>query len=169
MNTLYKSLPKNLTTHGFKFKVGEWYKEDNIKIYERGFHASKRAIDAMGYVPCEVLAIVEVKGKSEKEKDKECWSEMRIVKTYKWTKKDSVSLAIYSAELVIDIYEKQYPDDDRPRKAIEAAKKVLKNDTKENRDAARSAESAAESAAWSAAYEKALDKIEKFIHEIIKF
>lgn len=50
---------------------------------------------------------------------------MRIVKAYKWTPQDSVKLAIYSAELVIDIFEKQYPDDKRPRLAIEAAKAYL--------------------------------------------
>ena len=136
--------------HGHKFVVGKWYKEDHIKICERGFHASRRAIDAMGYVDCEVLAKVEVKGESETENDKECWSEIKIVKVYKWTKKDSVALSIYAAELVIDIYEKQYPNDDRPRKAIEAAKAVLKNDTEANKSAARSAAESARSAAESA-------------------
>ena len=33
--------------------------------------------------------------------------------------------AIFAAEQVIGIYEKKYPNDDRPRKAIEAAKAVL--------------------------------------------
>lgn len=152
MKTLYKSLPKNLSPHRHKFVVGKWYKENNISICHRGFHASKRAIDAMSYVNCEVLALVEVRGKSEKEKDKECWSEMRLVKTYKWTKKDSIALAIYSAELVIDNFEKKYPDDDRPRKAIEAAKLVLQNDTVKNKFAAQSAAESAESAALSARY-----------------
>ena len=35
--------------------------------------------------------------------------------------------AILCAEQVIDIYEKQYPDDNRPMKAIEAAKNYLNN------------------------------------------
>src|SRR3990167_2175163 len=72
---------------------------------------------------------------------------MRIIKWKKWTKKDSVSLAIFSAELVLDNFEKKYPDDKRPREAIEAAKAVLKNDNEKTRDAA----SAAASAVWSAA------------------
>ena len=54
-----------------------------------------------------------------------------------------ISYAIFAAEQVIDIYEKQYPKDDRPRKAIEAAKKVLKDDSLENRRAATEA-------AWAA-------------------
>ena len=43
------------------------------------------------------------------------------------TKEQSVKIAIYAAEQVIGIFEKKYPKDDRPRKAIEAAKKYLKN------------------------------------------
>src|SRR3990167_298298 len=76
---------------------------------------------------------------------------MKIVKAYKWTKKDSVAFAIYAAELVIKNYEKKYPNDKRPREAIEAAKKVLFHDTAKNRVAAGSAMSAAWSAAGSAA------------------
>ena len=151
MNTiLYKSLPKDMSPNGHLFKVGKWYKEDNISICNRGFHASKRAIDAMGYVNCEVLAKVEVRGESEKQEDKQCWSEMRLIKTYKWTKKDSIALSIYSAELCLKNFEKEYPNDDRPRKAIEAAKAVLEKGTKKNRDAAWSAAGSARSA-WSAA------------------
>ena len=68
---------------------------------------------------------------------------MKVVKAYKWQKKDSVELAIYAAELVIDTYEKEYPNDDRPRKAIEAAKTYLKSPTDKNRQAAEAAAEAA--------------------------
>lgn len=161
---LYKSLPANRAPHGHKFKLGEWYKEDNIVICSRGFHASKNIIDALRYVDCGWLAKVEVRGESVIEDDKECWSEMRIVGWKKWTKKDSVALSIYAAELVIDIYKKEYPDDKRPREAIEAAKKVLKNDTVRNRSAAWSARSAAWSAARSAG-EKIKTKCHNFVRE----
>ena len=79
-------------------------------------------------------------------------------------KKQSIQYAVYAAELVIDIYEKEYPKDDRPRRAIEAAKECIKKQSAKNiaaawsaaRSAAWSAESArsarsARSAAWSAA------------------
>lgn len=147
---LYKSLPADKSPHGHTFKLNKWYKEENIKICERGFHASENAIDAMNYVDCGWIAKVEVRGEYQKEDNKECWSEMRIIKWKKWTKKDSVSLAIYAAELVIDIFEKEYPNDKRPRNAIEAAKKVLKNDTAKNRAAAKAAGDAAWAAAWAA-------------------
>ena len=51
----------------------------------------------------------------------------------------NVKLAIYSTELVLPIFEVKYPHDNRPRKAIEAAKKCLESDTKENRTAATAA------------------------------
>jgi len=147
----------------FKWKIGKWYKTDGkLTMCEKGFHCSKTPLDALGYVFGEVFAIVEVRGKSIKQKDKECWQEMRIKKAYRWTKKDNLKLAIYSAELVLSNFEKEYPKDNRPRKAIEAAKKVLKEDTKKNRLAAKSAAEsvgvalwateAAAKAAWAAAW-----------------
>jgi len=43
------------------------------------------------------------------------------------TRMDCIWYVVYGAEQVIDIFEKKYPDDKRPREAIEAAKKYLKN------------------------------------------
>ena len=64
--------------------------------------------------------------------------------------KDRIRYAIYAAEQVIEIYEKKYPDDTRPRKAIEAAKAVLKINNKANRDAANAASAAVYAAAYDA-------------------
>jgi len=84
------------------------------------------------------------------------WANWCIVRLM--TPEQCVKYAIFSAELVIDNYEQKYPDDDRPRKAIEAVRNYLNNKTEENREnawsAARSAENAARSAegdAWCAA------------------
>lgn len=71
---------------------------------------------------------------------------MKITKAYEWTQKDSVALAIYAAELVIKMYEKEYPNDDRPRKAIEAAKKWLKKPSVYAAHAAHAAYAAAHAA-----------------------
>ena len=152
MKKLYKFLDAGLKSHSGDcvWKLDEWKKETDIDICNKGFHASKTPLQALSYVYGEIVAEVEVKGKSIIEDDKEYWSEMRIVKAYHWTKKDSVSLAIFSAELVLENFEKKYPDDKRPRNAIEAAKKVFIDDTEENRSAWSAARSAAESA-WSAA------------------
>ena len=162
MTYRYKSLPKNLTSHGHKWVKNKWCKvKGDLEICENGFHCSRNIIDAMGFVVMEVLARVEVRGKSIIKDDKECWEEMRLVKLYKWTKKDSVSLAIFAAELVLPNFEKKYPDDKRPREAIEAAKRVLKSDTANNRSAAMSAGSAG--SAESANYKEIMDKCHSFI------
>ena len=60
-----------------------------------------------------------------------------------------VSYAVYAAELVLPIYEEKYPDDKRPRKAIEAAKRCIDNPSKKNKEVAEAARLAA--ATWSAA------------------
>ena len=142
MKTLWKSLSKNMSPNGYNFVVGKWHKhEGKLKMCRSGFHCSKNIIDAMRYVNCEWLAQVEVKGKHLIQDDKECWQEMRITKRWRWTKKMSVSLAIYAAELVLPIFEKKYPDDKRPREAIEVAKKVFKSDTSKNGAAAKAPQS----------------------------
>ena len=52
------------------------------------------------------------------------WANWVIVRVM--THEQKVQYAIFAAEQVIDIFEKKYPSDDRPRKAIEAAKNYLK-------------------------------------------
>ena len=67
-------------------------------------------------------------------------------------RKQRIEIAIYAATLVLPIFESAYPNDKRPRAAIAAAKAVLKNDTKENRDASYAAATAyAAYAAYAAA------------------
>ena len=168
MKTLYKFLRTGLKSDSGKhtWEIGKWYKEDKIDICNSGFHASKTPLQAMRYVGGEILAKVSVRGKSIIEDDKECWSEMKIIKAWHWTKKDSVELAIFSAELCLSNFEKVYPDDKRPRLAIKAAKEWLKNPNKENESAAKAAEAAkAAKAAWSA---KAAEKINQWFIKKIK-
>ena len=74
------------------------------------------------------------------------WLIVRIMNYNQYT-----AYAIYAAEQVINIYEKQYPNDTRPRNAIEAAKLCLKNPSKENKSAAYAAANAAAYAAYAAA------------------
>ena len=71
-----------------------------------------------------------------------------------FTKKQSVKLAIIFAERVLPKFEAKYPEDKRPRRAIQAAKRWLKSPTKKNQSAAYDASAAAERK-WQA------DKIRK--------
>ena len=66
--------------------------------------------------------------------DKLDWANWLIVRIMNY--KQRVSYAVFAAECVVDIYEQRYPNDDRPRKAIEAA----------------NAANAANAAAYAAAY-----------------
>jgi len=59
------------------------------------------------------------------------WANWLIVKIM--DRKQRIAYATYAAEIVLPIFEKKYPDDLRPRKAIEAAKKCLECDSDENR------------------------------------
>ena len=70
-----------------------------------------------------------------------------------WNEKTARLFAADCAERVLPIYEKQYPDDNRPRKAIDAARKyTLGEITKEELAAAgAAARAAARAAAWDAA------------------
>jgi hypothetical protein len=77
------------------------------------------------------------------------WANWLIVRVM--TRPQYLSYAIFAAEQVIGIFEKKYPDYKRPRKSIEAAKAVLKNDTEQSRKAAASAAAYAADVAASAA------------------
>ena len=78
------------------------------------------------------------------------WANWLIVRLM--NRKQKVQYAIFAAELVIDIYEKKYPDNDKPKKAIEAAKAYLKNPSKKTKsDASNAANAAAYAAANVAA------------------
>jgi hypothetical protein len=77
------------------------------------------------------------------------WANWLITKIM--ARKQYLAYAIYAAEQVLDICEKEHPGDDRPRKAIEAAKKVLKKDSQKNRtDAAYVAAYVADAATYAA-------------------
>lgn len=157
MKKRYKFLRENFKSNNGNetWKIGEWKKHNGeLNMCYAGFHCSTEIGQAFSFVQGEILAEVEVRGKSIIENEKENWSEMRIIQAWKWQKTDSVSLAIFSARLCLKNFEKIYPDDKRPREAIKATEKWLEKSTKENEVAAEAAAgaagAAAELAAWSA-------------------
>ena len=148
MKTLYKFLDskgKKIVSHydQSEWTIGEWRKVAKPTEICVGFNASELPQDSLYYVQGDVLAEVEVKGKIIKDSNKWTCEYMRIIKAWKWTKEDSVALAIYCAELCIHNWIAEYPNDDSPQKAIQAAKDYLDNPCKKTRDAA-------EDAAWAA-------------------
>ena len=144
---------------GSEWKIGEWRSVPAPERGCEGLTCSEHIADAMGYVEMAVLAEVEIAGAIIKGDDKITCEKMRLLHAYRWEKKDSVLMASHAAELVIENYEKEYPNDSRPRKAIEAAMAWVVNPCKETESAARSAAWSAESAAWK----KMENKIQKWI------
>ena len=121
------------------WQIGEWQELPGDPVLCRyGFHCSEKPLDALKYVAGSVLAMVEVGGVSATGIDKSCWQRMRIVQAWRWDEKDNARLAIFAAEQVLPIFEKEYPEDPRPRKAIEAAKEYVLASAAA-RDAARDA------------------------------
>jgi hypothetical protein len=78
---------------------------------------------------------------NNEEENKLSWANWLICRIL--NRKQKVQYAVFAAKKVIDIFEKKYPNDDRPRKAIEAAQKWIKNSTEKNKKAAAAAADAA--------------------------
>jgi hypothetical protein len=116
---------------GIKVRRGKTLKcdPDKLDICHYGFHASKKPIDALSYLNFSDAIICRVKlgGKIIKQEDKLCASERTVIS---WCKADPIlhAFGIWCAEEVLPIFEKQYPNDKRPRLAIEAKKKWLKKE-----------------------------------------
>ena len=84
------------------------------------------------------------------EKNQLDWANWLLARVMEY--KQYVSYAVFAAEQVIDIFEKEFPDDKRPRTAIEAAKKCIENPSDENKKEAGSASWAARAAGWAAGW-----------------
>jgi len=93
----------------------------------------------------DVLIKLAIKSKETKYLE---WANWLITRTM--TKKECVGYAIYAAKSVLKNFEKVYPQDNRPRKAIRAAFKYLNSPTIRNKIAAEAAAEAAGAAAEAA-------------------
>ena len=125
--------------HEAPWVVGEWRKHEGaLAMCGQGFHYCKDALDSLEYVYGDRWFMVEVRGEEQTEGNKTVACEMRLVREIPM-KAVAVRFALACAGMVLDKFESKYPDDDRPRKAMEAAKAWLDNPTEANRSAARSA------------------------------
>jgi len=157
----YKFVNDDLTsTHNnYRWKIGKWNKsEGELKPCETGLHASRTPYDVSQFPIANRLFVVEARGEVVYGENKFVSREMRLIKELP-TKKIFVEYAIKCAYRILKNYEKQYPEDKRPRQAINAAKAVLRNPSEENIKAAESAAWATESAtraavgaAWAVAW-----------------
>ena len=160
----YKFLVKGMksSSGNQKWKLGKWTKFDGeLQICRAGFHSCDTPLKSLDFVLGDIWAIVESRGSHLTDKEKQVWEEMRIVKKL-GVKRILVRFALLCVSRSLHYFEEEYPDDKRPRQALEAVEAYVKNPSPRNRSAARSAarsaesaarsaESAARSAAWSAA------------------
>jgi hypothetical protein len=114
----------------------------NPVLQAQGFYASGCITDALQWFG-NVLAEVEVRGQSVSGRVMTAHQGMRITRAWKFSRQEWLDLAIYTAELVLPIFESRFPDDERPRTAIKSGSAA---------DAADAAGSAADTGARSAAH-----------------
>jgi hypothetical protein len=143
-------------------KITEKWLNDNRACSEgRAWLASHKERDSI-----KVLK----KLQAEKQWDWFRWTAARLM-----DRKQRVLWACACAELVLDIFEKKYPKDKRPREAINAARKWVIDPTEENRNAsdasayaAHAAAAAAHAAHAHAAAEEMRNKCAEEAYKILK-
>jgi len=162
----YKFIQKDMKSQNgnHKWKIGKWYKEDEIKLCNKGFHACKEPLESLEYVYGDRWFLVEARGKIIQEKnDKFVASEMRLIKEL------DINIlkrfAIWCAKSCLKDYEKEYKDS-RVSDCIKAAEDYL--DNKISLYKLKKAIDAAWSAAWSAARSAARSAQNKQLKKMIK-
>ena len=150
MTTYYKVLGTNgESCHGGS---GKWYLPNGkrpgkwmpkikgtIKCCERGYHlvTASQLVEYLG----PTIWVAEGKGDTDVQDDKTAFRQARLLsRVTTWDERMARIFACDCAERVLHIYEKAYPDDKRPRTAVEVAKRYAEGKaTDEERVAARAA------------------------------
>ena len=142
--TLYKFLDANQTgRHSRKrLPIGEWITVDGpLRMCNNGIHVT--TVESAVRWLDERAHLVEIRGEHIVGDDKLCCREVLIHPALPhWTRETIVRFAADCAERVLPIFEAKYPNDDRPRKAVEAAR---------SGDAQRARAASAAAAAYAAA------------------
>jgi hypothetical protein len=144
-------------------KPGAWMPAiDNIQPCERGYHLVSD-VQLLAWLAVGIVWEAEGRGKFIQCNDKSVWPEARLLrKVGALTQKSLRLFAADCAERVLPIFEKEFPNDDRPRRAIKAARDFARGKISDAaRAAARAAagaaaRAAARAAAWAAARDAAL-------------
>ena len=138
-------------------RVGKWMPAiKDIASCSRGYHFV--TLEQLPRWIGPTLYEVEVRGQIIHESDKSVAEQARLVRRIEtWNDKTLRLYAADCAERVVSLYEKDYPTDTRPRKAIQAARdfangKITAEELNAAANAAYAAAYAATAAAASAAY-----------------
>ena len=148
---LYKWLDGNTSTHGGTggWRKGRWRSVRGPLVpCQNGLHLCREK-DLLGWI-APTLWLAEHDGELVDAGDKLVVRRARVVgRLDGWNERTARLFAADCAERVLPLFESRYPDDDRPRKAIEAARLLA------NGEIGSAADSAAHSAAYSAAHSAA--------------
>ena len=131
---------------------GDWMPEINgIQMCERGYHVCA-AQEILTWIKegCQIFE-AENAGESMDGDNKTVCSQVRLIRQMTWNDSVARLFAADCAEHVLRFYEEKYPNEKRPRQAIETARRFARGKaTREELDAARDA-------AWDAAWDAARD------------
>jgi hypothetical protein len=141
-----------------------------VEMYNLKVCYSKETLDKCSFMVKDNISIIEILDSEIPFKDKSWF----IINSIGLTNLEKSQFAIGCALVVLPIYENKYPDNDAPRKAIEAAQKYLKNEItleelkvfRKNAADAAYADAAADAyAAYAAGYK---DKLLSFFKEFVR-
>jgi hypothetical protein len=154
--TYYKWLnPDHTTTYQhvkWPKRVGVWTPDETPKLCKSGWHLATHQGIAEHMQRDAVLWIAEGRGACDSAPDKVAFTSARLVSAVGMlTQVIAVQWAAECAQRMLENYEDRYPNDKRPREAIDAALRWAKDPSKANRDAAAAANAAAYNAAYAAA------------------
>jgi len=136
-------------------KPGKWMpKIKDIEPCERGYHLCE-AGDLLEWLNEEIYE-AEGRGKSIRDGNKTVFEQARLIRKLEWNERTARLFACECAERVLPIFEKHCPNDDRPHKAIEAARRFTNGEISQEELAAARAAARAD-AAWAAVRAAARD------------
>ena len=140
-------------------RPGKWMPpiEGDLVPCENGYHLC-RPDDLLVWLGPRIF-VSEYRGEMVADDNKIVVREARLLRETDWNERSARLFACDCAERVLPIFEKEYPDDKRPREAIRVARLFARGEaTAAAWDAARAAAwDAARAAAWAAAWAAAGD------------
>jgi len=146
----YSNKPWSLPTEA---APGEWMPKQRISLCESGYHATtlENALEWLS----ETAYVVEYRDEPEHGGTKVVGAEARLLYRLPWHDRSARHFSADCAERVLPIFLLHFPDDDRPRAAIQAARDFA--DGRIGADARAAARADARDAAWDAAWAAAWD------------
>ena len=157
MSGFYKVLNADLTSRNggtYQWVLGEWAPEIEGELIpcNNGYHVCQESdlLDWLGPVICDA----EIGGGCIRASDKTVARTARIVRVLDtWNERTARLFACDCAERVLPVFERSYPNDSRPRDAIETARRFANSQA--TAEALAAAWGAARDAAWGAARDAA--------------